>query len=1066
MSAPFPFDEKRLSQVPALQLLVNLGYTYLTPAQALAARGGKPGQVLLEEVLRERLKKNNRIQARGQTWLFSEENVQTAIQRLKNVKYDGLLRTNEAVYDLLTLGVALEQSIEGDSKSHTLHYIDWKNPANNDYHVTAEFTVERTRSTETCRPDIVLFVNGIPFAVIECKAPTVEAAQGVSQMVRNQRDEYIPRLFSYAQLLLATNKNEVRYATTGTPARFWAAWQEEIAAEDLRAVRDKPLSDSAKAGLFELVWDGHSLREDGPGVAWSLTEQDRVLFALCRPERLLSLALLYTVFDGGVRKVARYQQFFAVQRILERVKHRDDLGRRLGGMVWHTQGSGKSLTMVMLARALALEPSIRNARIVLVTDRVDLDTQLGNTFAACGLSPERAQSGRHLLELVADDKAHIVTTLIHKFDKALAARKHVEESADIFILVDESHRTNFGGFAARMRQMFPLACYLGFTGTPLMKKDRNNFAKFGGLIDSYAIDRAVKDDAVVPLLYEARHVEMEQNEKAIDTWFERHTAGLTTAQKADLKKKYARAEMLSKADQVIYMRAFDISEHFRQNWQGTGFKAQLVAPGKAAALAYKRVLDEIGYVTSEVVISAPDLREGNEETDDKPADDVVAFWERMMKRYGSEEDYNKRIIEQFKGSDEPEILIVVDKLLTGFDAPRNTVLYLTRMLREHTLLQAVARVNRLYDDEDGRRPKEFGYIIDYAGVLGELDQALTTYSALDGFDEADLAGALTSINEEVAKLPQRHADLWDLFKTIRSRNDEEAYEQLLADEKLRELFYARLAEYAKTLAVAMSSEYFITTTADRKLQSYKDDLKRFTNLKAAVKLRYAESVDYRDFEPRIKKLLDTHISASQVTRLNDPVNIFDEKAFKQVVEAQGDGRGAAAKADTIAHATKKAISERLEQDPAFYEKFSRLIQQAIDDYRAKRISDLEYLKKVGEIRDAVVTRRGDDAPRQLAGNDNALAVFGVLRPFVATHLPSELANSAAADAAISIWAIVQRNRKVGFWQDVDAQRRTMNQIDDYLYDEVKAKNGVSLTAGEMDEIIERTMQIARHRMQA
>ncbi len=1066
MSAAFPFDEKRLSQVPALQLLVNLGYTYLTPAQALAARGGKPGQVLLEEVLRERLKKNNRIQVRGQTFLFSEENVQTAIQRLKNVKYDGLLRTNEAVYDLLTLGVALEQSIEGDSKSHTLHYIDWKNPANNDYHVTAEFTVERTRSTDTCRPDIVLFVNGIPFAVIECKAPTIEATQGVSQMVRNQRDEYIPRLFSYAQLLLATNKNEVRYATTGTPARFWAAWQEEIAADELRAVRDKPLPESAKAGLFELVWDGHSLHEDGPGAAWSLTEQDRALYALCRPERLLALALLYTVFDGGVRKVARYQQFFAVRRIVERVRHRDGLGRRLGGMVWHTQGSGKSLTMVMLARALALEPSIRNARIVLVTDRVDLDTQLGNTFAACGLSPERAQSGRHLLELVADDKAHIVTTLIHKFDKALAARKHVEESADIFILVDESHRSNFGGFAARMRQMFPLACYLGFTGTPLMKKDRNNFAKFGGLIDSYAIDRAVQDGAVVPLLYEARHVEMEQNEGAIDTWFERHTAGLTTAQKADLKKKYARAEMLNKADQVIYMRAFDISEHFRQNWQGTGFKAQLVAPGKAAALAYKRVLDEIGHVSSEVVISAPDMREGNEEIDDKPADEVVAFWERMMKRYGSEEDYNKRVIEQFKGSDEPEILIVVDKLLTGFDAPRNTVLYLTRMLREHTLLQAVARVNRLYDDEDGRRPKEFGTIIDYAGVLGELDQALTTYSALDGFDEADLAGALTSINEEVAKLPQRHADLWDLFKTIKSRNDEEAYEQLLADEKLRELFYARLAEYAKTLAVAMSSEHFITTTADKKLQSYKGDLKRFTNLKAAVKLRYAESVDYRDFEPRIKKLLDTHISASQVTRLNEPVNIFDEKAFKQVVEAQGDGRSAAAKADTIAHATKKAISERLEQDPAFYEKFSRLIQQAIDDYRAKRISDLEYLKKAGELRDAVVNRHGDDAPSQLAGNHDALAVFGVLQPLVAAHLPAGDADAPAADAAVAIWSIVQRNRKVGFWQDLDAQRRTMNQIDDYLYDEVKAKGGIPLAAGEMDQIIERTMQIARHRMQA
>ncbi len=1064
----FRFNEKYLSQIPALQVLVNLGYTYLTPEQALAARGGKPGQVLLEEVLRERLKKNNRIQYKGKSYLFSEENIQTAIQRLKNVKYDGLLKTNEAIYDLLTLGVSLEQSIEGDSKSFTLNYIDWKNPANNDYHVTAEFPVERTRSTETCRPDIVLFVNGIPFAVIECKSPKVEVGQAVSQMIRNQREEYIPKLFTYAQLLIGVNKNGGQYATTGTPAKFWALWREQF--DDAKAVASVvnfPLKPQDKDALFSgdfaiarTFFD--ALEREGER---QITEQDRTLYSLCRPERLLDLAFRFTVFDGGIRKVARYQQFFAVQRVLERVKHRDEVGRRLGGIIWHTQGSGKSLTMVMLARALALDPDIRNPRIVLVTDRVDLDKQLGNTFAACGLTPDRADSGRHLLELVSENKAHIVTTLIHKFDKALSVRKHVEESADIFILVDESHRTNFGGFAARMRQMFPMACYLGFTGTPLMKKEKNNFAKFGGLIDTYAINQAVKDGAVVPLLYEARHVEMEQNEKAIDTWFERHTQGLTDAQKADLKKKYSRAEMLNKADQVIYMRAFDISEHFRQNWQGTGFKAQLVAPSKAAALTYKKFLDEIGHVTSDVIISPPDTREGNEETDDSPTDDVVAFWERMMKRYGSEEEYNKQVINLFKHGDEPEILIVVDKLLTGFDAPRNTVLYLTRKLREHTLLQAIARVNRLYDDDEGRQPKEFGYIIDYAGILGELDQALTTYSALDGFDEADLAGALVSINEEVAKLPQRHADLWDLFKEVKNQHDEEAYEQLLADEKLRESFYERLAAYGKTLSIAMSSEQFIASTSEKKLQSYKNDLKRFTNLKASVKLRYAESVDYRDFEPKIKKLLDTHISANEVVRLNEPVNIFDEKAFKQVVEDQGEAKATAAKADMIAHATKKAISERLEQDPAFYEKFSKLIQQAIDDFRAKRISDLEYLNKVSEIKDAVVNRRSDDAPAQLAGNDNALALYGVIKPYVLGHVKAEeTAATLAADSAVDIWSIIQRNKKVGFWDDLDAQRRTMNEIDDYLYDEVKDKKGVPLTTGEMDDIIDRTMQLARHRM--
>ena len=852
--AAFRFDEKYLSQIPALQVLVNLGYQYLTPAEALVARGGKSGNVLLEEILREQLKKLNRIQHKGGSYLFSEENLQSAIQRLKNVKYDGLLKTNEAVYDLLTLGVALEQFIEGDLKSFTLNYVDWRNPQNNVYHVAAEFAVERTRSVETCRPDIVLFVNGIPFAVIECKSPKVEVAQAISQTIRNQRDEYIPRLFTTVQTVLAVNKNEARYATTGTPAKFWSKWKEDVADADLAPLLERPLPESVKASLFDLAFVELGVREEiAPYlVGRQVTEQDRTLYALCRPERLLEMAWAFTVFDGGVRKIARYQQVFAIREVLARVKQTDDSGRRRGGIVWHTQGSGKSLTMVMLARALALDPAVKNPRIVLVTDRVDLDKQLGNTFAACGLSPDRAESGRHLVELVSDGKAHIVTTLVHKFDKALAYKKFSDASPDIFVLVDETQRTQLGGYSARMRQMFPNACYIGFTGTPLLTREKSDVAKFGGVIHAYAIDQAVADGAIVPLLYEGRMVELEQNQAAIDIWFERHTQGLTDQQKADLKKKYARAEMLNKAEQVIYMRAFDISEHYRQNWQGTGFKAQLVAPNKAAALRYKAFLDELGAVSSEVIISPPDEREGFDEIDaEESTDAVVAFWQRMMKRYGSEDDYNKQVVNAFKFGDEPEILIVVDKLLTGFDAPRNTVLYLARRLKDHTLLQAIARVNRLYEDESGAKVKDFGFVIDYVGVLGELDQALSTYSALAGFEAADLEVALTSIHEETKALPQRHAELWDLFKTVKNRQDEEAFEQLLADEKLRVDFYERLSAYAKTLAIALSSERFITDTPEQKLRAYKNDLKRFVNLKAAVKLRYAESVDYRDFEPRI-----------------------------------------------------------------------------------------------------------------------------------------------------------------------------------------------------------------------
>ncbi|MTI85538.1 MAG: type I restriction endonuclease subunit R [Firmicutes bacterium] len=1061
---PFNFDEKYLSQIPALQLLINLGYEYLPPERALAERQKKTGNVLLEGILREQLKRLNRINYKGREFLFSEENIQTAIQKLKNVKYDGLLKTNEAVYDLITLGTALEQTIDGDSKSFNLNYIDWRHPERNVFHVTAEFSVGRSRSTETSRPDIVLFVNGIPLAVIECKSPRVKVAEAVSQSIRNQGDDYIPRLFIYTQLVMGINKNEARYATAGTSAKFWSAWREQLDKEaDIAHRVNAPLSpalrDQLYSGVFAIARDFFESQEaEGERL---VTEQDKALFSLCRPERLLELAYRFTVFDGGIKKIARYQQYFVIKSTLERIKQLDNKGRRKGGIIWHTQGSGKSLTMVMLARNLALEPGVPDPRIVLVTDRDDLDKQLGNTFAACGLEPNRATSGRHLLELVAEHKAGIITTLIHKFDKALNLKKFQDHSTDIFILIDESHRTNFGSFSARMRQMFPHACYLGFTGTPLLKKEKNSFLMFGGLIEPhYSINQAVEDKAVVPLLYEGRLVEMEQNKTAIDLWFDRHTQGLSKEQKADLKRKYARAKMLSKADQVVYMRAFDISEHFRATWQGTGFKAQLVAPSKASALKYHQYLTDIGFVTSEVVISPPNDHESYEETGEEPADEVVKFWQKMMQRYGSEGEYTKQIINQFKYGTEPEILIVVSKLLTGFDAHRNTIIYLCKELKEHTLLQAIARVNRLCED------KEFGFVVDYVGLLGELDKALTMYSAFEGFDDEDIAGTLTSVSAEVEKLPQRYSDLWDLFKEVKNSYDEEAYEVMLADAALREDFYRRLAEYAKTLCIALSTESFIMQINDATLRRYKADLKRFQHLKAAVKLRYAEAIDYRDYEPKIKKLLDTHIQANEVIQLNKPVNIFDDQMFDHVKEEQGvyGVKSTAAKADIIAHATKRAITEKIEEDPAFYEKFSKLIQQAIEDFRAKRLSDLEYLNKVTEIRNKVVTRQHDDMPQKLSGNEDAMVYFGVLKPFFEQHyLGKEECEELSATTALVIQNILNRYWKVHFWDDEDVQKQVINEIDDYLFDEVRGNKGIKISLEQMDELIEKTMQVARFR---
>jgi type I restriction enzyme R subunit len=453
------------------------------------------------------------------------------------------------------------------------------------------------------------------------------------------------------------------------------------------------------------------------------------------------------------------------------------------------------------------------------------------------------------------------------------------------------------------------------------------------------------------------------------------------------------------------------------------------------------------------------MREGYEEVEDEPTDEVVKFWNKMMKRYGNEDDYNKNIINQFKFGDDPEILIVVSKLLTGFDAPRNTVLYLTTTLREHNLLQAIARVNRLYEKKD------YGYIIDYANVLGELDKALTMYDLFKEFDDEDLIGTVASIKDEIEKIPQKHSDLWDVFKSIKNVYDEEEYEKLLSDEELRDKFYERLLEYGKTLSIALSSDDFLLSFDEDKLKQYKNDLKKFENLRRSVKYRYAESVSYKEYEPKIKKLLDTHILANEVRKLNDPVNIFDDNLFQGVKEEQGVYEAnTPSKADSIAYATKKVIMEKMEEDPAFYQRFSILIQQAIDDWNSKRLSDIEYLRTVLNIRKKVVTKQHDDVPKKLETNDEAMAYFGVIKPILQTdNLDKDKLENICSEISLAIQEIINKNHKVNFWQDEDAQNRTKNDIDDYLFDEIKGESKFDISPEQMDNIIEKTLAIAKFR---
>jgi type I restriction enzyme R subunit len=1066
----FDTREKHQSQIPALQLLVALGFRPLSQAETLALRGGRLRNVVLDDILADSLMRINRFTNRGREYSFDLEDAHEAMRRLKPTpdRLKGLRGTNQDIYDTLVLGTTITKTIDGDSKSYSLRFIDWDNPANNVFHVTAEFAVERTGSSQTKRADIVAFVNGIPVLVIENKRPTESLKKAGSQLIGYQNEDNIPQLFHFAQVLATMNRVEARYATVGTPQKFWQTWRDEEDADDTIApLANWPLSivekDTIFSGDFSMA-RGYFDAMQVEGTR-AVTAQDRTVFSLCRPERLLDLIRRFTVFDGGVRKIARHQQFFGIRKAVERVKQFDLNGVRKGGVIWHTQGSGKSLTMVMLGRSLALDKAIPNPRIIIVTDRDDLDKQIKSTFKSCDMEPIRATSGAQLLELVRD-KAGLITTIINKFDTALRNSDVADEGESIFVLVDESHRTQtgrYGGhsqFATKMRRLLPKACYLGFTGTPLLKKEKNTLSTFGGLIHKYTIDEAVADEAVVPLLYEGRLVEQQVTGNAIDRWFDKISEGLTEKQKADLKRKFSRMDALSRTGQAIRAKAFDISEHFRQHWQGTGFKAQLVAPSKAAAVRFKEVLDEIGHVSSAIVISPPDDNEGNEEVDKESKDLVRVFWDKTMAQYKTEDEYNRQIIDAFKGSGDPEIIIVVSKLLTGFDAPRNTVLYLCKSLREHTLLQAIARVNRLYE-EDGFE-KQFGFIVDYEGLLGELDSALTTYSAFDGYESTDLVGTVHDVREEIRKLPQLHDQLWDLFKPVKNKKDMEQFELLLGDEAIRQDFYARLRAFSRCLHISLSSDKLLDVFNDAKVDAMKRDWKQFTELKQSVQLRYQETVDIKEFDPKIQKLLDDHVVAMPAETIIEIVNINDPGALKAVIEETGVSE--ASKADRIASATRRSITEKMDEDPTFYQKFSELLEETIRAYREKRMSEKDYLNSVIDLANKVARKdRGRDVPELVRGNDDGQAFFGVLYGKLVSAGGVAVNKDEAALTALAIIEIIKAHHIVGVWSNEVAQNNMRNAIDDYFFDVLRDEKDIELPVEVLDDLELRIMELARAR---
>ncbi len=1021
--------EINASQRPALALFEAMGYTYISPADCDKQRGSRY-HVLLRDILRGQLRRLNRYVYAGAENEFSAANIERAMEDLDEPLTDGLVRTSEKIYDALLLGKSYPETV-GDGKmlSFNLRYIDWDNPQNNVFHVTEEFAVDSRDRQHNARPDIVLFINGIPFAVIECKAPHIPVEEAVGQMIRNQQAAYIPHLFKFAQLVVATNKNAVKYATAGTPKKFWSVWKEQDA-------------DWLQARLSALVPDRMP------------TEQDRNIVSLFSRERVFELIRYFILFDANVKKVCRYQQFFAVREIMKTIAESDEHGNRRSGVIWHTQGSGKSLTMVMLAKTILMELKDCHPRVVIVTDRKELDAQIAATFAHTRLTPARATSGRHLVELVNSARADVITSIINKFNTV--ERQEVKNpSRDIFVLVDESHRSNYGLMATRMRSVFPNACYIGFTGTPLMKSEKNTMARFGRLIHKYTIRDGVEDGAIVPLIYEGRFVEQKVDEENIDLWFKQTTRRLTEAQREDLRRKWSSIRRLTSTDARIKRIALDISEHFIEGYKDTGFKAMLATNYKRDAIRYLQCFEQFGDLNCAVVISPPDMREGVDDADEGADDLVVSFWNKMMQQYGDADRYEEAIKNRFCDG-EIDILIVCSKLLTGFDAPLCQVLYIDKELKEHGLLQAIARTNRLHEGKD------YGLIVDYRGLIEKLDTAMDMYSGagLENFDGGDLKGVVVDVMSAIGNLRSAYTQLVELFAPVGSISDAEAVEVFLADDKMRQDFYTLLCAFGRALHLVLNAEQAYNALSKEERQKYQDTFIFFSKVRRSVKLQYCDAIDNAEYEPLMQNLLDTHLSVAGLKKITSPIDILNKDDFEKELEELGSLRS---KADAIASRMTRSISEKRDENPAYYDSFSKRIRDALALYKEKVISEAEYLAKMRTImEDYHAGRSTVSYPARIKNNVHAQAFFGVLTALFDEVEDERITPDFVAEVSEEITKIVASHSQVDWTNNKTIHDRISQDIDDLFY-KYEKEHGLKLSFDLIDKIIDNVKTVALRR---
>lgn len=865
------WNELTLVENRIIEQLKKLGYTH---DSNLECERKTLRDVILEQRLTSAIKRIN-------PWI-DDHNLHKLVRYVCHNEATSLMEANERLHDSIAVQyISIEQDLGKGKKNQTVRLIDFDNIENNEFLVVNQFRVGTAK--DNIIPDIVIFVNGLPLVVIECKSPfiTNPIAQAVKQLERYQNDA--ERLFYHNQILIATCGQQAKYGTIGAKLRHYGEWKDPY-----------PLQ-----------------REDlGP----EANPQDILVAGMLTKQHLLDLVRNFIVFEpeGGrtIKKLARYQQFRAVNKALERIKKADSPQDR-GGVVWHTQGSGKSLTMLYLALKLRRATELENPTILVVTDRKDLDTQITNTFKRCGFpNPTRASRVAALKKLLQQGPGLTIMTTIQKFQEDDSGEySELTNASNVFVLVDESHRTQYKGLAVNMRTALPNACYLGFTGTPIEKKDKSTTKIFGTYIDTYTIHQAVNDGATVPILYESRMPDLQVEGRSLDVLFDRMFSTYSEDDRERIKKKYATSEAITGAPKRIEAICLDIIDHYEKHIAPNGFKAQIVAVNRETAILYKETLDKLNGPESVVIISG----------DHKDTD--------RLKKYHLTPQQQKLYTERFKkplSEDKLAFMIVCDMLLTGFDAPIEQVMYLDKSLREHNLLQAIARVNRTYDK------KTYGLIVDYYGVSGFLKQALEV------FHETDVKGVMKPVESEIPRLQTRHRAAMRFFDKVDTGNLE-ACIKVLEPEDVRTEFDLAFKRFTESMDLIMPSAL---------ANPYREDLKFLGKVRLAAKQRFRdEELDISDCGEKVKQLIEDHVRASDVKILHKPIDILSSK-FKQHVDNMTSDE---AKASEMEHAIRHEIRVKFDENPVYFTSLREKLEKLIAEWKEHRMETVQLVFELQEM---------------------------------------------------------------------------------------------------------------------